>query len=81
MIYVKGLLAGVAALIVYMALFAAVGVSLLVPKPPSLPDSVGYISNSPWIPLWVILVGALGVFAATAYSVLRRASRVSGSRF
>jgi hypothetical protein len=81
MIYVKGLPAGVAALIVYMALFAVVGVSLLVPMPLSLPVSVGYISNSPWIPLWPILVGALVVFAGAAYSVLRRASRVSDSRF
>jgi hypothetical protein len=66
-IYVKSLLAGLGALIAYCFLFITVGVRLLLPKPPDLPEGVGYISNSPWVPLWLVLVIALLVFAAAYF--------------
>ena len=76
MIHVKGLLAGVAALLGYVVLFVTVGVRLLVPKPPDLPG-VGYVSNSPWVPSWLILVIALLVFAAVYFWTFRKLSKAS----
>jgi hypothetical protein len=75
MLYVKSFLAGVAALIIYMLLFATLGAKLLLPTPPSLPDGGGYISNSPWIPLWAILLGALLVAVAASFWTYRQISK------
>jgi hypothetical protein len=75
MIYVKSLLAGLGALIAYLFLFVTVGVRLLLPKPPDLPQNVGYVSNSTWVPLWLVLVIALLVSAAAYFGTFRRLSR------
>jgi hypothetical protein len=75
MIYVKSLLAGLGALIAYCFLFVMAGVRLLLPKPSDLPEGVGYISNSPWVPLWPVVVIALFVFAAAYFWTSRRLSR------
>lgn len=75
MIYVKSLLAGVGALIAFYFLFVTVGIRLLLPKPPDLPEGVGYVSNSPWVPLWVILVIALLVFAAASFWTFSKLSK------
>jgi hypothetical protein len=80
MIYVKSLLAGLGALIAYCFLFVTVGVTLLLSKPPDLPESVGYISNSPWVPLWLVLVIATLVFAVAYFWMLRRLSRARPQR-
>jgi H+/Cl- antiporter ClcA len=74
-IYVKSLLAGVGALIAFYFLFVTVGIRLLLPKPPDLPEGVGYVSNSPWVPLWVILVIALLVFAAASFWTFSKLSK------
>ena len=69
MVYVKSFLAGVAALIAYvllMLILLTVYMNRLVPRPASLPDNVGYVSNSPWIPAWLIVTGALLVFTAAS---------------
>jgi hypothetical protein len=47
------------------------------PKPPDLPEGVGYVSNSPWAPLWLILVTALLVVAAAYYWIFRKLSIAS----
>jgi hypothetical protein len=75
MIYVKSLLAGLGARIAYCLLFLTVGVRLLLPNPPDLPEGVGYISNSPWVPMWLVLLVALLVFAAACFCTFRRLSR------
>ncbi len=77
MIYVKSLLAGVGALTAYYILFVTVGIRLLLPTPPDLPEGVGYVSASPWVPLWLILVIALVVFAAAYYWTFRKLSKAS----
>ena len=74
MIYLKSLLAGVGALIAYYFLFVTIGIKLLLPMPPDLPDGAGYVSNSPWVPLWLILVIALLVFAAVYFWTFRKLS-------
>ena len=78
MIYVKSLLAGLGTLIIYCSLLVTVGVRLLLPKPPDLTEGGGYVSNSPWVPLWVPL--AIGLFASAAayFWTFRRLSRASG---
>jgi len=78
MIYLKSLLAGVGALIAFYFLFVTVGIRLLLPKPPSdLPEGSGYVSDSPWVPLWLILVIALLVFAAVYFWTFRKLSKAS----
>jgi hypothetical protein len=80
MIYVKSFLAGVAALIAYVLLFVfivTIFMDRLVPGPASLLDNVGYVSNSPWIPAWLIATGALLVFAAASYWTFKRLSRAA----
>jgi hypothetical protein len=74
MIWFWSFLVALAALIAYVLLFVTVGIRLLVSTPPSLPEGVGYVSNSPWIPLWLILLGALLVFAAAFYGTFRKIS-------
>ena len=77
MIYVKSLLAGVGALIAYYFLFITVGTRLLLPMPPDLPEGAGYVSNSPWVPLWLILAIALLVFAGVYFWTFRKLSKNS----
>jgi hypothetical protein len=72
MIYVKSFLAGVGALIIFYSLFVTVGIRLLVRRPPDLPESVGYISNSPWVPLWLIVLIALLVFTGACFWTFRK---------
>jgi len=74
MIYVKSLLISMAALITYVLLLVAIA-PLLVPTPASLPEGIGYVSNSPWIPMWLILGGALLVPTAAFYWTFKRISR------
>ena len=63
-LYVTSILAALAALIAYLLLFLA-GAILLMPHP-QFPEGIGAVSNSPWIPLWLVLVGA-PVVLATAF--------------
>lgn len=72
MIHVKSFLAGLGALIVFYLFFVTVGVRLLVHRPPDLPEGVGYISGSPWAPLWLIALIALLVFAAACFGTFRK---------
>ena len=72
MIYVKSFFAGVGALIVFCLLFLTVGGRLLVRRPPDLPEGVGYISNSPWAPLWLIMLIALFVFIGVSFWTFRK---------
>jgi H+/Cl- antiporter ClcA len=77
MIHLKSVLAGVGALIACCFLFVTAGIRLLLPKPPDLPEGVGFVSNSPWVPLWLILVIALLVFAAVYLWTFRKLSKAS----
>jgi H+/Cl- antiporter ClcA len=77
MIYLKSLLAGVGALIACYVFLVTVGVRLLLPKTPDLPGGVSFVSNSPWVPLWPILVIALLVFAAVYLWTFRKLSKAS----
>jgi hypothetical protein len=49
---------------------------LLLSKPRDLPEGAGYISNSPWVPLWLVAVIGLLVFAVAYFWTFRRLSRV-----
>jgi hypothetical protein len=42
-----------------------------------LPEGVGFVSNSPWVPLWLILVIALLVFAAVYWWTFKKLSKAS----
>ena len=75
MIYVKSLLAGVAALIAYYFLFITVGMRLLLPMPPDLAEGAGYVSSSPWVPLWLILVIALLCLRESTFGRLENCRR------
>jgi hypothetical protein len=77
MIYLKSFLAGLGALIAYCFLFVTVGVRLLVPKLPNLPEGVGWVASSPWVPLWLILLIALLVFAAVYFWTFQKLSNAS----
>jgi hypothetical protein len=72
MIYMKSFLAGMGVLIVFYLLFVTVGVRLLVHRPPDLPEGVGYISSSPWAPLWLIVLIALPVFTLPCVWTFRK---------
>jgi hypothetical protein len=48
---------------------------LLLRIPPDLPEGAGYVSTSPWVPLWLILVIALLVFAAAYLWTFRKLSK------
>ncbi|MBV9769916.1 MAG: hypothetical protein JOZ32_10115 [Bryobacterales bacterium] len=72
MIYVKSFLAGAGALIVFYLLVVTIGVRLLVPRPPDLPEGVSYVSNSPWVPLWAIVLVALLIFTGTCLWTFRK---------
>jgi hypothetical protein len=74
-IYVKSLLAGVGALIAYYFLFVTVGMRLLLRMPPDLLEGAGYVSSSPWVPLWLILVIAL-LFSSRAIPPQRSQSHL-----
>jgi H+/Cl- antiporter ClcA len=75
MIYLKSLLAGVGALIACYFLFVTVFIRLLLLVPPDLPEGAGYVSNSPWIPLWLILVIALLASAGVCFWTFRKLSK------
>jgi hypothetical protein len=77
MIYLKSFLAGVGALIAYCFLFVTIGVRLLVPKPPDLPEGVGWVASSPWVPLWLILLIGLLIFAAVYFWTFQKLSKAS----
>jgi H+/Cl- antiporter ClcA len=80
MIYLKSLLAGLGALVAFYYLFVTVGIRLLLPKPPDLPEGVGYVSNSPWVPLWLVFLIALLVFAAAYFWTFRKLSKARQRR-
>jgi hypothetical protein len=75
LIYLKSLLAALGALIAFYFLFVTVGIRLLLPVPPDLPEGAGYVSNSPWLPLWPILVIALLVFSGVYFWTFRKLSK------
>ncbi len=76
MIYVKSLLCGLGALILYGLLAGALGAMFLfftMPKLPDLADGSGFVGASTiWIPTWPLLGGAVVVFAAVFYWSFRR---------
>jgi hypothetical protein len=72
MIYVKSFLAGVGALIVFCLLVVTVGFRLLVRRPPDLPEGVGYVSNSPWVPVWLLVLIALLVFTVVCFYTFKK---------
>jgi len=88
MVYVKSVLAGIAASIIFVPLYVIVVLRLLVPRslpppPVSIPiDGVnggGYFSSSsgPMVAIsaWPLLLGGLLIFAAAFYWTFRRISR------
>ena len=74
MIYVKSLLAGVAALIAFAlivgAFFMAGPIVYLMRH--QAEGGVGVYENSPFVPLWLILIGAALIFAAAFCWAFRR---------
>jgi hypothetical protein len=77
MIYLKSLLAGMGALLAYYSLFVMVGIRLLLRMPPDLPEDSSYVSDSPWVPLWLVAVIALLVFAAVYFGTFRKLSKAN----
>ena len=77
MIYLKSLLAEWGALIAYYFLLVTIVFRLLVPMPLDLPEGAGYVSSSPWVPLWLVLLSALLVFAAVYFWTFRKLSKAS----
>ena len=80
MIYVKSLLAGLAALILTAMLI--VGslylASFVIERIPSSGQGgVGFdvYENGPWVSIWVLAIAALCIFAAVSYWAFKRASR------
>jgi hypothetical protein len=76
MILVKSLLVGVAAVIVYLLLAAAIVWRLSTPPklPPFPTDGGGFTWSGRWIPIWPIPIGAILVFVAASYWALKRIS-------
>jgi hypothetical protein len=86
MIYVKSILAGIAASIIFVPLYVIVVLKLLVPRslppqPASIPiDDVnggGYFSSGSMVAIsaWPLLLGGLLIFAAVFYWTFRKISR------
>ena len=76
MIYIRSLLVGLAALILYLLLCSAILWRVLIPKLTSFPaDNVSYVFESPWIPIWPFLSGAVLIFAAAFYWTFKRSSK------
>ena len=75
-IYMKSVLAGFAALVVYLVVFYGAAVLYLLRPKPALPEGAGYISASTLdIPLGPILAGAFLVTGGAAFWAYRKASR------
>jgi hypothetical protein len=81
MIYLKSLLAGLAALIILATLL--IGAFFLAPfvverlaRPAE--GGGGFVLNSPYVSIWPVIGGALFVFAAVSYWAFKRASRNAG---
>jgi H+/Cl- antiporter ClcA len=74
MIYVKSFLAGVAALIVVALIvggfFLAGPIVYLMRH--QAEGGVGVYENSPWVPLWLIPIGAALIFATASYWAFTR---------
>ena len=86
MVYVKSVLAGIAASIVFVSLYVIVVLRLLVPIAPPPPpvsfsiDGVnggGYFSSDSMVAIsaWPLLLGGVLIFAAASYWTFRRISR------
>jgi len=73
-IFAKSFLAGVAALIVSALLIYGLAVAgpRILELLPTNEGGVGVLEG-PWIPLWLLLVAALLIFAGGAYWYFRRA--------
>jgi hypothetical protein len=73
---VKSFLARAAALMLYLLVTGAVVRKLLAPpKLQPIPDSGGgFTWGGAWIPIWPIAIGAVLVFAAAFYWILKRIS-------
>ncbi len=39
------------------------------------PNGGSYVANSPWIPIWPIVAGAVVIFAVTSYWAFQRISK------
>jgi hypothetical protein len=74
MIYLKSFLVGVAALIAFAlivgALFLAGPIVYLMRH--QAEGGVGVYENSPWVSVWVLLIGAALIFATAFYWAFRR---------
>jgi hypothetical protein len=78
MVFAKSLLAGAAALTVYLLIGGVIVLKLLTPlKMPVIPaDGSGFVGNSNWIsiPILPVLIGALLVFSGAFYWTFKRCS-------
>jgi len=81
MIYIKSLLAGVGAMIACYFLIVTVVIRLLVRMPFDQPEGAGYVSSSPWVPLWPVLLILPLVFAAACFWTFKKLSKAGRRRF
>jgi hypothetical protein len=73
-IYVKSLLAGLAALIIIAAL-------IIVMERLTPPAGGGVYFVGPFFSIWPVLIGALFIFAVVSYWAFKRASRATRPTF
>jgi hypothetical protein len=80
-IYVKSLLAGLAALIVIAALIIGMFFFAPIVMERLTPPGVGVeYFVSPYFSMWPVLIGALFIFAVLSYLAFKRASRAPGTK-
>jgi H+/Cl- antiporter ClcA len=74
MIYVKSFLVGVAALIVAVLIVGVFSLAspIVFLMRHQAEGGVGVYENSPWVPLWLIPIGAALIFATAFYCAFRR---------
>jgi hypothetical protein len=80
-IYVKSLLAGLAALIIVAALIIGVLFFAPIVMERLTPPGGGVYFVGPYFSMWPVLVGALFIFAVVSYWAFKRASRTPGPKF
>jgi membrane protein implicated in regulation of membrane protease activity len=84
MIYLKSLLAGLAALIILATLLIG-GAFFLAPLvierlAPGVGGVGSYVLSTPYVSIWTVIGGAVGIFAVVSYWAFRRASRDPGPK-